>query len=260
MRQKVLFLCTANSARSQMAEALLRQLASDQFEAFSAGNEPQEIDPRTLLALQAFGIDTRDLAAKSVAELADQHFDFVITLCHKAHQECRHWPGSGVVMAWDFPDPKLRPESNGFARTLQEISERIRLFLLVNSKQIPAAEPSAPSFYKALADATRLLAVLLIEQAGELCVCELVDALDMPQPKISRHLAQLRKVGLLQDSRRGQWVYYRLHPALPAWMADIIHLTREHSHELLTVPQQRLNAAANRPAGSAPDCERKTIP
>lgn len=248
MRQKVLFLCTANSARSQMAEALLRQLAGDQFEVFSAGNTPEEIDPRTLTSLQSFGIDTRGLAAKSVAELAGQHFDFVITLCSKAHRECRHWPGSGVVMAWDFPDPKQRPEPNAFARTLQEISERIRLFVLVNSKQVqPVQPPAALIFYKALADETRLLSLLLIEQAGELCVCELMAALALPQPKVSRHLAQLRKAGLLLDRREGQWVHYRLHPALPGWMAGVIHSTREHSGELLTTPMQRLRDSASQP-------------
>ncbi|QIB67522.1 metalloregulator ArsR/SmtB family transcription factor [Kineobactrum salinum] len=248
MRQKVLFLCTANSARSQMAEALLRQLAGDQFEVFSAGNMPEEIDPRTLATLQSFGIDSGGLVAKSVAELAGQHFDFVITLCSKAHRECRHWPGSGVVMAWDFPDPKQRPEPNAFARTLQEISERIRLFVLVNSKQVqPLPPPAALTFYKALADETRLLSLLLIERAGELCVCELVEALASPQPKVSRHLAQLRRVGLLLDRREGQWVHYRLHPALPGWMAGIIHSTREHSGELLALPLQRLRDSANPP-------------
>ncbi len=72
-------------------------------------------------------------------------------------------------------------------------------------------------FFKCLADDTRLHATLLIASEGELCVCELMQALDDSQPKISRHLAQLRNCGVLDDVRRGQWVYYSLAPDLPQW-------------------------------------------
>ncbi|ABC27415.1 predicted transcriptional regulator [Hahella chejuensis KCTC 2396] len=72
--------------------------------------------------------------------------------------------------------------------------------------------------FKCLSDETRLRSLLLIQQEGELCVCELTAALDEIQPKISRHLAQLRKCGLLLDSRQGQWVFYRVNPALLAWV------------------------------------------
>jgi len=73
------------------------------------------------------------------------------------------------------------------------------------------------SFHKCLADETRLRIVLLIVDQDELCVCELISALQISQPKISRHLALLRKNGLLNDRRQGQWVYYRLNPDLAAW-------------------------------------------
>ncbi|MEP0072894.1 MAG: metalloregulator ArsR/SmtB family transcription factor [Marinomonas sp.] len=72
-------------------------------------------------------------------------------------------------------------------------------------------------FFKALADDTRLRCLLLITQSTELCVCELMEALNETQPKVSRHLAQLRKSGLLSDRRQGQWVFYKLHPDLPEW-------------------------------------------
>ncbi|MEE4411492.1 MULTISPECIES: metalloregulator ArsR/SmtB family transcription factor [unclassified Serratia (in: enterobacteria)] len=76
--------------------------------------------------------------------------------------------------------------------------------------------------FKNLSDDTRLNLVLLLRQAGELCVCELSGALGESQPKISRHLAMLRESGLLLDRREGKWIYYRLSPHMPAWAAAII--------------------------------------
>src|SRR3954468_17879816 len=84
-----------------------------------------------------------------------------------------------------------------------------------------------PEIFKCLSDETRLRATLLIAREGELCVCELMCALNDSQPKISRHLAQLRSCGLLLDRRQGQWVYYRLNPDLPAWIAQILKTTSE---------------------------------
>ena len=78
------------------------------------------------------------------------------------------------------------------------------------------------TFFKCLSDETRLNATLLIHQEGELCVCDLMDALGESQPKISRHLAQLRKCDLLTDTRRGQWVYYSVNQDLPAWATDLL--------------------------------------
>lgn len=80
-------------------------------------------------------------------------------------------------------------------------------------------------FYKCLADDTRLKSLLLISQAGEACVCDLMAALELDQPKTSRHLAELRKCGILADERRGKWVYYKLHPELANWAKNVIHET-----------------------------------
>lgn len=77
-------------------------------------------------------------------------------------------------------------------------------------------------FFKLLADATRLRCLLLLRQQGELCVCELTAALDMSQPKISRHLALLRSAGLVVDRRDATWVYYRLSDGLPAWQQGVL--------------------------------------
>ena len=81
---------------------------------------------------------------------------------------------------------------------------------------------SPAALFKCLSDETRARATLLIAREGELCVCELVCALDESQPKVSRHLAQLRGCGLLLDRRQGQWVYYRLNPNLPKWANDVL--------------------------------------
>ncbi|MBB1487691.1 metalloregulator ArsR/SmtB family transcription factor [Oceanospirillum sediminis] len=91
----------------------------------------------------------------------------------------------------------------------------------------------AVQFFKCLADDTRLRCILLIEKEDELCVCELMAALGDSQPKISRHLALLRKSGLLQDRRQGQWVFYQLAPSLPEWCKQLLHDATEANEAML---------------------------
>jgi ArsR family transcriptional regulator len=79
-----------------------------------------------------------------------------------------------------------------------------------------------PQLFQLLSDETRLRSIFLIKHEGELCVCELVHALGLIQPKISRHLATLRDAGVVLDRRQGQWIYYRLNPDLPHWAAEVI--------------------------------------
>ncbi|OIQ88879.1 HTH-type transcriptional repressor AseR [mine drainage metagenome] len=79
-----------------------------------------------------------------------------------------------------------------------------------------------PAFFSALSDPTRLRALVLLLREGELCVCRLVGALEVSQPKMSRHLATLREAGLLRDRRQGQWVHYRVAEDLPAWAAQTL--------------------------------------
>ncbi len=242
MKKTVLFLCTENSARSLMAEAVLRARAGDRFDVASAGHRPGVPDASALSVLQTYGIDTEGLASKSVESLGDRHFDFVITLCDRVRQECGRWPGSGVTMEWDFPDPRQSQNPSVYKQVLDALCKRLDLFIQVNDRLVPnvMATVEPLDFFKCLADETRLSSVLLIDHAGELCVCDLMTALDEPQPKISRHLAQLRKTGLLLDRRQGQWVYYRLHPLLHDWMRAILTQTRENSMHLLKAPLMRL--------------------
>ncbi len=81
--------------------------------------------------------------------------------------------------------------------------------------------------FRALADPTRLRMLMLLVIEGELCVCELTHALDEIQPKVSRHLAQLRELGVVLDRRQGQWIYYRLNPELPQWVGQVLAATVE---------------------------------
>ena len=86
-------------------------------------------------------------------------------------------------------------------------------------------------FLKLLSDPTRLRSLLLLQQEGELCVCELTYALGEIQPKISRHLAALRDAGIVVDRREGQWIYYRISPGLPAWARAILQSLVKAAHD-----------------------------
>lgn len=110
------------------------------------------------------------------------------------------------------------------------------------------------ALFKCLADETRARTTLLIAREGELCVCELVCALDDSQPKISRHLAQLRGCGLLLDRRQGQWVYYRLNPELPEWVGRVLEVTLLANADWLEQNNLRLNAMGDRPLNTTACC------
>ena len=105
------------------------------------------------------------------------------------------------------------------------------------------------SLFSALAHPLRLRALLLLQQEGELCVCELTHVLDVSQPMISRHLAQLRQAGLVSDRRQGLWVYYRLHPALPEWAQQVLAVTVQGVADRAPYADDRAALAAmpNRP-------------
>lgn len=111
-----------------------------------------------------------------------------------------------------------------------------------------------PALFKCLSDETRVRAALLVLQEGELCVCELVCALNDSQPKVSRHLAQLRACGLLVDRRQGQWVYYRLNPDLPSWIGEVLQATLQANAEWLQQDLDRLKRMGDRPVRAASCC------
>ncbi len=108
---------------------------------------------------------------------------------------------------------------------------------------------SAAQFYKALSDEIRLKTLLLLVIEPELCVCELMVALEQEsQPKVSRHLAQLKKLGILRDVKRKQWVFYSLNPALPIWMKQILNSTVIREPEAISKELNRLENMGDRPS------------
>lgn len=105
MKQRVLFLCTGNSARSQMAEGLLRHLAGDRYDVYSAGTHPAGLNPGAVVAMQELGWDISSHRSKSMDEFLDQGFDYVITVCDRAKESCPRWPHTGRLVHWSFEDP-----------------------------------------------------------------------------------------------------------------------------------------------------------
>src|SRR5688572_21802631 len=107
-KKRVLFLCTGNSARSQMAEGLLRDLAGEQFEVFSAGTHPKGIHPTTVKVMNEIGIDVSGHTSKDVQQFLGEKFDYVITVCDRAKQQCPIFPGAEAIH-WGFDDPADAP-------------------------------------------------------------------------------------------------------------------------------------------------------
>lgn len=135
-KSKVLFLCTGNSARSQMAEAWLRHLAGHRFEAFSAGLEPAGMNPLTVQVMKEVGIDVSSQGSKHLDRyLGKEHFAYVITVCSKADSRCPAvFAGMGKRLHWPFDDPAAVPGSQperlaAFRRVRDRIKQRIETWL-----------------------------------------------------------------------------------------------------------------------------------
>lgn len=134
MKKRVLFLCTHNSARSQMAEGLLRSIASDQFEVFSAGTEPGRLHPLALKAMTELGIDVSQHYAKGIDTYRDAKFDYVITVCDRAKESCPYLPGHRDLISWSFDDPSAAQGSEeerleAFRCIRDQIRERLEEFV-----------------------------------------------------------------------------------------------------------------------------------
>ena len=132
---RVLFLCTHNSSRSQMAEGLLRAWGGAAYGVFSAGTEPRIVHPLAIEVMQEIGIDIRDQRAKSLAEFRDQPpMDLVITVCSEAAEACPYFPNARRQVHWGFPDPSRVEGSEeerlaAFRHVRNLIAARIRQFL-----------------------------------------------------------------------------------------------------------------------------------
>ena len=137
-RTRVLFLCTHNSARSQIAEGLLRHLAGDRFEAHSAGTKATHVRPLAIRAMDEAGVDISGQESKTQDQYLEEPFDYVITVCDEANEACPFFPGARNRLHWSFEDPSRAEGSEDerfaiFRRVRDEIRERIEQEL-VNKK------------------------------------------------------------------------------------------------------------------------------
>lgn len=133
-KKRVLILCTGNSARSQMAEGLLREMAADNFEVFSAGVAPTHVRSEAIEVMREMGIDISAHRSKSVDEFLGQEFDYVITVCDNANEQCPTFPGKTQRLHWSFADPAAvagdyHVRLNGFRSARDKIAAQLRLFI-----------------------------------------------------------------------------------------------------------------------------------
>jgi len=131
--KRVLFLCTHNSARSQMAEGLLRKQAGDRFDVFSAGTEATRVHPLAIAAMKELGIDISKQQSKALDRYLGQKFDYVITVCDRANESCPIFPDDPERIHWSFEDPSAATGNDEqklkvFRRVRDEIAGRLRLF------------------------------------------------------------------------------------------------------------------------------------
>lgn len=132
--KRILFLCTHNSARSQMAEGLLRTKSFRQLQVFSAGTDPLPVNPNAIQVMGEFNIDIHEQQSKGQDQFLDQQFDYVITVCDRARESCPTFPGNPIKIHWSIADPILMagsPESQlqTFRATAHELDDRINFFL-----------------------------------------------------------------------------------------------------------------------------------
>jgi arsenate reductase len=142
---RVLFLCTGNSARSIIGAALLRKMGGEAFDVHSAGTHPKGINPYTVRVLEPLGIDMSTERSKHVSEYEDQPFDYVITVCDSAAEECPVFPGAPQRIHWSFADPAAVEGTDGdklraFQHTAREMKTRLGTFIPVarRSAGLPA--------------------------------------------------------------------------------------------------------------------------
>jgi len=139
---RVLFLCTGNSARSQMAEAFLAARAGPRVRAFSAGSRPKPLHPNAVRVMRARGIDISTQRSKHLDQYLGQHFDHVITLCDRVREVCPEFPGHPRVAHWSMPDPSSAGATNretlaAFKQTADEIETRVRFLLATMTQPRP---------------------------------------------------------------------------------------------------------------------------
>ena len=132
--KSVLFLCTGNSCRSQMAEGWLRHLGGNRFEGASAGTEPSVVNPTAIEVMKEAGVDLSGHRSKHLREFSGKRFDYVVTVCDRAKESCPIFPGAPSLLHWSIPDPAAfrgtaAQRLQVFRNARDEIGGRIRRFL-----------------------------------------------------------------------------------------------------------------------------------
>ena len=140
MKRRVLFICTHNSARSQMAEGFLRHLAGDEFEVHSAGTEAGEVRPLAIRAMSEIGVDISGQTSKTLERYLGEQWDHVITVCDDANESCPVFPGAAARAHWNFPDPSKATGTQDerltvFRAVRDQIVQRVRLFELAAGRR-----------------------------------------------------------------------------------------------------------------------------
>ena len=134
MKKKVLFLCTGNSCRSQMAEGWLRHLAGNKFDVVSAGTHPVGLNPYAIEVMKEVGVDISTHVSERVDPYLGQPFDYVITVCDRAQETCTIFPSASLMLHWSFEDPAKAKGTYDqqltiFRKNVDEIADRIRRFV-----------------------------------------------------------------------------------------------------------------------------------
>ena len=135
-KRKIIFICTGNACRSQIAEGLLRNLASDKFSVFSAGSHPSQVHPMSVAVMEEVGIDISHHTSDPITDYIDHGIDVVITVCYNAKQACPVFPGNVEHIHWSIEDPfngwDFDPlDLDNFRKVREDINSRIKDFLQV---------------------------------------------------------------------------------------------------------------------------------
>src|SRR5437899_2266962 len=250
-KQRVLFLCTHNSARSQMAEGLLRSLAGDRFDVASAGTEATRMHPLAIRAMADVGIDLSRHTSKSVETLLDQPWDHVITVCDSANERCPIFPKPTHRLHWSFPDPSQARGTTGdrlnvFRRVRDEIAARLEAWLetmaaatrgggstvevvSLADKFVKYSDARAPRIVgeanaiHARASRTRLeVFFFLVRARREVPAGEIQAELEIPGPTLSHHLDRLRRAGLVQSRKEERFMYYSTRPEMVSELVRLL--------------------------------------
>jgi arsenate reductase len=146
---RMLFICTGNSARSQMAEGLARAMCGDAVESYSAGTEPKRIHPLAVRAMAEIGIDISRQTSKGLAQYLDEEFDFVISVCARAAAQCPTWPRAKEQIRWNLDDPAEETGTEEqrlrvFRRVRNDIQQRLSLTLYAAKVPVTLPKTGAP--------------------------------------------------------------------------------------------------------------------